>query len=330
MSRSRRQLTLACGPYDRTLALRDGRAEPEGVDLVYLPLTPEETFFRMLRHREFDVAEMSLSSYVLSLDDPEPPFVAIPVFPSRAFRHSGIYVNRLGDVTTPEQLAGRRVGVPEYQLTAMVWIRGILDEHYGVAPESVTYVTGGMEQPGRVEKKALDLPPGIRVERAPEDQTLSMMLDVGEIDAIYAPRTPSVYGNGRVTRLFEDFQPVEADYFRSTRIFPIMHTVVLRRDLYQEAPWLVQSLYKAFQEALAVVRPALHDTTALHYSLPWLVSHAEETEALMGPQPWAYGLEQNRHVLETFLSYSHRQGLARSLRTPESLFAPEALESFSV
>jgi len=326
----RRKITLACWDYDRTRALRDGRIVPEGVDLTYLPLQAEETFFRMMRHREFDVAELSLSSYVLSLDDPSPPFVAIPVFPSRSFRHSGIFVNREGGVRTPADLAGRRVGVPEYQLTAIVWIRGILAEHHGLPADSVTYVTGGLEDPRRIEKKALELPESIRVERAPEGSTLARMLDAGEIDAIYAPRTPSTYGNGRVVRLFEDWPAVERDYFRATGIFPIMHTVVLRRELYEEAPWLAQSLCKAFDGALAEVRDALHDTTALRYALPWLVAHAEETEALMGPNPWTYGIEANREVLATFLRYSHEQGLAKTLRAPDSLFAPESLETFAV
>jgi 4,5-dihydroxyphthalate decarboxylase len=326
----RRPLTLACGDYDRTLALREGRIVPEGVDLTYLTLSPEETFFRMLRHREFDIAELSLSSYALSLDDPEPPFVAIPVFPSRAFRHSNIFINDASTVRSPSDLVGRRVGVPEYQLTALVWIRGILEDYHGLPADSVTYVTGGLEQAGRIEKKALSLPDTIKIERAPEGRTLSQMLDAGEIDAIYAPRTPSNFGNGRVTRMFWDNAAVERDYFSASGIFPIMHTVVIRRDVYADAPWLAQSLYKAFNSALAEVRPLLHDTSALHVSLPWVVAHAEATEALMGPNPWAYGLETNRAALETFLRYSHSQGLAQTLRTPESLFASESLESFAI
>jgi 4,5-dihydroxyphthalate decarboxylase len=330
MSVYRRRLALACWDYDRTRALREGRVAPEGIDLTYLSLPPEETFFRMIRHREFDVSEMSLSSYVLSLETAAPPFVAIPVFPSRAFRHSGVFVNAGSAVRKPEDLAGGRVGVPEYQLTAVVWIRGILAEYHGLPVDSVTYVTGGMEEPGRFEKIALNLPDAIRIERAPEGRTLSAMLDEGELDAIYAPRTPSVYGNGRVVRLFEDWPTAEREYFAATGIFPIMHAVVIRRELYQEAPWIARSLYEAFDAALAEVRPALHETAALKYALPWLVAHAEETEKLMGPQPWAYGLEPNRTVLSAFLRYSAAQGLARQIREPESLFAPETLESFTV
>lgn len=330
MSGHHRNLTLACSDCDRTRALSEGRIVPEGVDLTCLSLEPEEVFFRMLRHREFDISEMSLSSYILSLEAAAPAFVAIPVFPSRAFRHSGIFINSDGPVRKPADLVGGRVGVPEYQLTAAVWIRGILAEHHGLPVDSVTYVTGGLEEPGRIEKVALDLPGTIRVERASGGKTLSAMLEAAELDAIYSPRTPRAYGNGRVVRLFKDWPAVERAYFVATRVFPIMHTVVMRRELYDEAPWLARSLYKAFDAALAEVQPALHDTTTLKYALPWLVAHAENTEELMGPNPWAYGLEPNRAALSAFLQYSAAQGLVPQVREPESLFAPETLESFVV
>jgi 4,5-dihydroxyphthalate decarboxylase len=326
----RRRLALACWDYDRTRGLWDGRIAPEGIDLTYLALSPEETFFRMMRYREFDAAELSLSSYVLSLEADPPPFVAIPVFPSRAFRHSGIYVNAERGIREPGDLAGGRVGVAEYQLTANVWIRGILAERHGVPIDAVTYVTGGLEQPGRIEKYAVDLPERIRVERAPEGRTLSELLDAGEIDAIYSPRAPSTFGNGRVVRLFADWPEAEKGYFRDTGIFPIMHVLAIRRELYEESPWIARSLYKAFDAALAEVRPQLHEVAALKYALPWIAAHAEETEALMGPNPWAYGLEPNRDVLATFLRYSAEQGLARRPREPESLFVPESLESYAV
>ena len=327
---TRRRVALACWDYDRTRGLADGRIVPEGVELTYLPLSPEETFFRMLRHREFDAAELSLSSYVLSLEAERPPFAAIPVFPSRAFRHSGIYVNAERGIREPGDLAGGRVGVAEYQLTANVWIRGILAERHGLEVDSVTYVTGGLEQPGRIEKLAIELPASVRIERAPEDRTLSSMLDAGELDAIYSPRAPSTFGNGRVVRLFADWPAVEKEYFRATGIFPIMHVLAIRRELHEEAPWIARSLYKAFDAALAEVRPQLHEVAALKYALPWVAAHAEETEALMGPDPWAYGVEANRHVLATFLRYSADQGIARTRREPESLFVPESLESFAV
>jgi 4,5-dihydroxyphthalate decarboxylase len=323
-------LTLACWDYDRTRALSDGTIRPEGIDLTCLPLAPEETFFRMARHREFDVAEMSLSSYVLSLADPEPPFVALPVFPSRSFRHSCIFVRRGSGIERPEQLRGGRIGVPEYQITACVWIRGILAEHHGVPVDSVTYVRGGLEDPRRVEKVPLSLPPSIRVESLPEGTTLSQQLAAGELDAIYTARAPSTFRTGEVQRLFADPEAVERAYFADTGIFPIMHVVVLRRDVYERNPWIAQSLLKAFTAARDDAVQRLFETTALRVALPWVTVQAERTVALMGDDFWSYGLEPNRAVLETFLRYSSGQGLGRADLVPEDLFVPEALESFAI
>lgn len=329
---SRLSLTMACWDYDRTSALADGRIRPDGIDLNCLNLPVEETFFRMMRHREFDVAEMSLSSYVVSLFAPDPPFIAIPVFPSRVFRHSGIYVNASAGIREPKDLVGRKVGNPEYQLTAIVWIRGILADDYGVPVNSVTYFTGGAEQPGRPEKQPLDLPADIRVQRIASDQTLSAMLAAGEIDAIYAPRAPSPFrnGSGTVKRLFPDFVSVEREYYQRTAIFPIMHTVVIRRDVYEQNRWVAQSLAKAFSAAQRETYEGLRETAALKAMLPWLTAHVEDTRREMGDDYWPYGLEKNRHTLETFLRYSFEQGLSKQLLRPEQLFAPETLESFRI
>lgn len=327
-----RALSLACWDYDRTRALREGRVGPQGVDLRYLSLPPEETFFRMARSREFDAAEMSLSSYVLTRDGDHPPFVAIPVFPSRAFRHSCIFVNVASGIEQAGDLRGKRVGVPEYQMTAAVWIRGIMAEHHGVPVEGVRYVTGGLEEPGRVEKLPLSLPEAIHVEPIPEGRTLADMLARGEIDALYTTRTPSTFARGtsEVARLFPDPRRVERAYFETTRIFPIMHVVVLRADVYEASPWLAQELFKAFDAAKTEAQRALHETSAIKHMLPWGPVDAEAVEELMGEDFWPYGLRPNRHVLETFLRYSHEQGLAARRYTPEELFAPETLEAYVV
>jgi 4,5-dihydroxyphthalate decarboxylase len=329
---SKLRLSLACWNYDRTRALMDGSVRPDGIDLTYLSLPVEETFFRMLRHREFDAAEMSLSSYAVSLARDPGRFVAIPVFPSRFFRHSCIYVNAHAGIREPRDLIGRRIGTPEYQMTAPVWIRGILAEHYGVPVDSVTYFTGGEEEPGRVEKIALDLPPGIRVERIGCAQTLAAMLDAGEIDALHTARMPSTFraGNPNVRRLFDDYPRVEQQYFRDTGIFPIMHTVVIRRDVYEANRWIAQSLYKAFAEAQRRTYEDLYVTAALKAMLPWLTAHVEEARALMGGDYWPYGFARNRATLATFLRYHHAQGLSKRLLDPEELFAPETLESFKI
>jgi 4,5-dihydroxyphthalate decarboxylase len=333
---SRLRLSLGCWNYDRTRALLEGRIQPEGIDLVYLNMPVEETFFRMLRHREFDVAEMSLSSYAVSLSGPDRPFVAIPVFPSRFFRHSCIYVNASAGIREPRDLVGKRIGNPEYQMTAPVWIRGILQDEYGVPAERMTYRTGGEEEPGRSEKLKLDLPPGIRVEPIGPTQTLSAMLASGEIDALYTARMPSSYrtdggtSGGKVRRLFEDYVEIEKAYFRKTRIFPIMHTVVIRRELYEANRWIAMSLYKAFCAAQKEAYQDLSVTAALKTMLPWLSAHAEDARREMGEDYWPYGFANNRETIATFLRYHHEQGLSKRRLEPQELFAPETLESFKI
>ena len=329
---SKLRLTLGCWNYDRTRALQDGRVQPDGIDLIYLDMPVEETFFRMLRHREFDVAEMSLSSYAVSLFRDPQPFIAIPVFPSRFFRHSSIYVSAAAGIREPRDLIGKRIGNPEYQMTAPVWIRGMLADEYGVPVDSVTYVTGGEEEPGRSEKIRLDLPPNIRVEPIGPGQTLAQMLAHGEIAALQTARMPSTYaaGDGRVKRLFEDFVEVEKAYHRRTGIFPIMHTVVIRRDVYQRSPWVAQSLFKAFCAAQRHTYEDLRQTAALKTMLPWLIAHVDEARRELGEDFWPYGFARNRDTLATFLRYHHEQGLSKRRLEPEALFAPETLESFRI
>lgn len=321
-------LALACWDYDRTQGLRDGRIRPDGVDLTYLALPAEEIFFRMARYQEFDAAEMSLSSYVISLFQ-ETPFVAIPVFPSRAFRHNGIYVNAAAGIEEPADLIGRVVGVPEYQMTAAVWIRGILAEHHDVPVSAVGYRTGGLHEPGRVEKLPIPELPGVEVEPIPPGQTLAEMLVDGEIDALYSARTPQPFAEGRpeVRRLFSNPRRHEEEYFAQTGIFPIMHTVVLRRSVYEKRPWLARSLYKAFEEAKLETARQLAETAALRYMLPWYYDEVERTHRIMGRDYWPYGLDPNETNLRTFLRYSHEQGLAERPLDPADLFARETLDS---
>jgi ABC-type nitrate/sulfonate/bicarbonate transport system substrate-binding protein len=325
-------LTLACGEYDRTRPLRDGRVRVDGVELVYLDLPVEETFFRMMRHREFDLAELSFSSYVISCFEQPRPFVGLPVYPSRSFRHGNIFVNAKAGIEQPSDLRGKRVGLPEYQLTALVWIRGILAEHHGLPADAVSYHTGGLETPGRIEKARVNLPPGISVEPIGEGKTLAKMLADGEIDALYSPRAPSTLfaGDGRVARLYPEPGVQEREYFATTGIFPIMHVIALRRDVYERNRWLAQTLTKAFVAAKELAYRELEQVVALKVSLPWLTSELERTRALMGRDHWSYGVEPNRHVLETFVRYAHEQGLARELLPIEDLFAPETLESFVI
>lgn len=329
---SRLRLTLACWDYDRTRALADGRVRLEGIDLNFVPLEVEETFFRMLRNREFDAAEMSLSSYTVSLSRPDPAFVAIPVFPSRFFRHSCIFVSEKSGIREPKDLIGKRIGVPEYQMTAPVWIRGILADEYGVDPASVTYFTGGEEEPGRDEKLKLNLPERFKVVPIGPDQTLSAMLAAGEIDALHTARTPSTFYSrpDAVRRLFPNFVEVEKAYFRRTGIFPIMHVIALRRDVYEANRWIAQSLFKAFLQAQAIAYANLRVTSAMTSMLPWQVAAVEEATAELGADWWPYGFAPNRAVLDAFLRHHHDQGLSPRRLEPEALFAPETFETFKI
>lgn len=325
-------LSLACWNYDRTEALANGSVRPDGIDLNFQTLEVEETFFRMLRHREFDAAEMSMSSYCVTLARDNPPFVAIPVFPSRLFRHSCIFVSAKSGIEKPEDLVGKRIGVPEYQMTAPVWIRGILQDEYGVDPTSVTYYTGGEEQPGREEKLKLDLPDKFRLEPIGPEQTLSRMLADGEIDALHTARTPSTFYSepDAVRRLFPDFVPVEKDYYARTGIFPIMHVVAIRREVYESNRWIAQSLFKAFSEAQRRLYDEFLVTASLKTMLPWQIAAVEETVALLGDDWWPYGFERNRAAIDTFLRYHHEQGLSSRRLQPEELFAEETFESFVI
>jgi 4,5-dihydroxyphthalate decarboxylase len=329
---SKLRLTLACWHYDRTRALADGRVRAEGIDLEYVGLEVEETFFRMLRHGEFDVAEMSLSSYAVTLSRGESPFVALPIFPSRMFRHSCIFISAKSGIRKPGDLSGRKVGVPEYQMTAPVWIRGLLQDEHGVDPASVDYFAGGVEETGRGEKIKLDLPPRIRVTSIGATQTLARMLAEGEIDALYTARAPSTFAthSDAVRRLFDDYVSAEREYYRRTRLFPIMHTVVVRRDIYKANPWIAQSLCKAFADAKRRARADLEVTNVLATMLPWQVAHVEEARREMGDDWWPYGLEANRAALETFLRYHHEQGLSSRRLAPEELFAPETHDAFRI
>lgn len=326
------KLTFACWDYDRTRALADGTVRPDGIDLTYLNLPVEETFFRMMRYREFECSEMSLSSYVASLHRDDPPFVAIPAFPSRFFRHSCVFVSAKSGVARPEDLRGRRVGVPEYQMTAPVWIRGILSDDYGLKVTDYEHLSGGEEEPGRDEKLKINVPEAIRLRPIGPTQTLAQMLAEGEIDALVTARAPSTFHSrpDAVKRLFADYVAAEKAYYAKTKIFPIMHTVVIRRDVYQAHPWVAQSLYKALQASKAKAMALYDQTAALPAMLPWLVAHAAEARSLMGEDWWPYGLEANRHVLDTFLRYHHEQGLSRRRLKPEEIFARETLEAFKI
>jgi len=325
-------LTLACEDYDRTRALLDGSIKPEGIDLTYLALPVEEIFWRMLRFEDFDVAELSMGAFLVAAAQGRRPFTAIPVFPSRTFRHRCFFVNSSSGIERPEDLRGKRVGVPEYTMTASVWLRGLLQHEYGVAPEEILWFQGGEEQPGRKDRVDFDLPPKIRLEVIPQDRTLNAMIESGEIDALMSPRMPSCFlsGSQKVRRLFPDYKRVEMDYFRKTGLFPLMHLMVIRMGIYEKNPWVAQSLYKAFCEAKDLCFSKIYDSNVLRTSLPWTLADYEETRLLMGEDYWPYGFAANRHGLETLQSYLLEQGLIKKSLDLEKLFAPNTLQAFKV
>ena len=321
-------LTLACGDYDRTLPLRTGAVRPDGVELEVLLLEPEEMFYRMARLRDFDVAEFSLSTYTVLRGRGE-PLIAIPVFPSFAFRHSAIFVRNDAGIREPRDLVGKRVGVPKYHMTAAVWVRGILEDEYGVSPSDLHWFEGG--EGAAVKEVDVTLPPGLRHQVVPGDRTLGDLLATGELDAFIGARRPagavSAKEPASVRRLFPDFRRVERAYFEKTGIFPIMHTVVLKEDLAREHPWLPRALYEAFVEAKRLAYRRLADTAVLPYVLPWLVAEVEETRALMGDDPFPYGVSRNRKTVETLASYAFRQGLAPRRLAVEELFCESLLDT---
>jgi 4,5-dihydroxyphthalate decarboxylase len=325
------ELSVAVGDYDRTRALIDGSVAIDGVDPVYMTLVPEEIFFRAFRAAEFDICELSLSSYTIKTAQNNCPYIAVPAFVSRAFRHTAIYV-RTDRVKKPEDLKGRKVGLPEYQLTANVWARALLEDDYGVKPADIHWIRGGIEHAGRPEKLAIKLPPGVRLDNAPDGATISGLLEAGEIDGFIAPRPPTLVekGHPNIGWLFRDPVAAAKDYYKRTRIFPIMHVVGIRRTLVEKHPWLPGAVFKAFERAKAVGIEKLSDTSATKVTLPFVEEALTAARALMGEDFWSYGVEPNRKVLDYFLSQHHGQGLSSRRVSVDELFHPGTYESFKL
>jgi len=315
------RLTLACGPYDRTQALRDGTIRPEGIDLNYVTLQPAEIFWRMLQFKEFDASEMSLSNYTTLVGTGQAPFVAIPVYPSRVFRHGYFFIDTAKGIKAPGDLKGKRGGVPEYSMTAAVYMRGLLQNEYGVKPSDVEWVQG------RADRLGHKLPADIRLTQAPAGTELGDLLECGEIDFLMTANNPLSFrrGSPNVARLFPNYPEVEKDYYRRTRIYPIMHTVVIRRDIYERDPWVALNLYKAFLAAKQHAFRLLAETGSPKASFAWLQPLIEEEQKIIGPDWYPYGIEQNRPSLEALLQYTHEQGLTPRRLRIEDLFAPSTL-----
>ncbi|HEY3246847.1 MAG TPA: ABC transporter substrate-binding protein [bacterium] len=320
------RLTLACGPYDRTEALRTGLVHPEGIDLVYVPIqSPPEIFARMLTTQAFDISEMSCAHALAHRERGDFPFVGIPVFPSRMFRHGYIFVTSASGIEAPKDLEGKAIGVPEYSQTAAVWIRGLLQHEYGVDLTTIRWVSGGVNAPGRPDV-LVNLPDAsVSITRV-GDRTLNDLLVSGEIEALIGARKPAAFGKDpRIRRLFPNYRDLEREYFRKTGIFPVMHTVVMREELYHEQPWIAESLYKAFVQAKEWALAQMRFSSSLRYTVPWLHADLEEMDEVFGSDPWPYGLDRNRDTLETLVRYLVEQRLMRRPIALEALYPPLTL-----
>ena len=325
-------ITIACGNYDRTRAIRDGRVNVDGCAVTYLPLYPEEIFHRAFKFQEFDVSELSFSSYLRTVAAGTSPYIGIPAFVSRIFRHSGIYIRKDAGISKPEDLRGKRIGVPEYQITAVVWMRGMMQHEYGVKPTEIHWVNGGQEQPGRGERTPLKPIPGLDLTPVPGGKTLVGMLRDGELDALFTARAPSSFikGEPHIARLFPDIRAAEEAYFKKTNLFPIMHLIGIKKTLVEQYPWLPTSVFKAFIEAKALAMIDLEDVNALMVTLPWLVAETAETKAIMGDDFWKYGVHENMREIEALTQYAFEQGLVDRKLRAEELFATPTFEMSKV
>jgi 4,5-dihydroxyphthalate decarboxylase len=317
-------LSLGCFNYDRTSALFDGRVEVEGVELIKSQIEPEEAFHRAFKFQEFDISEISMSSHTMMTSRGQNSYVAIPAFVSRLFRHSGIYIRTDRGIKGPADLKGKRVGLPEYQITANVWIRGVLQDEYGLRPADVHWRRGGVEEAGREERAPIALPADIDLQQIPGNNTLSSMLESGELDAVISARAPSCFLRGapNVDRMFPDYPATEEDYFRRTGIFPIMHAIGIRKSLAEQHPWLPVNVFKAFVRAKELAFAEMGQIGHLYHSVPWGVAAYEKAKQAMGPDYWSYGFEPNAQVLDTFTRYHHEQGLSARKVDPTELFVP--------
>jgi 4,5-dihydroxyphthalate decarboxylase len=319
---SRLPITIATWDYDRVRALTDGRVTVEGCDVNYITMPVEECFERAFFHGEFEVAEIGFSPFLIALSRGPTPYVAVPVFLSRMFRHSAVYVRTDRGIEGPADLRGKTVGVPEYQMSAVMWFRGYLKDEFGIDTRDINWVQAGLENPGRRDKFPLNLPEGFPLVSR-NDVSLSKLLAAGEIDVIMSARTPSCYieRHPKVRRLFPDYRAAEREYFKKTGIFPIMHALGIRRDIYDNNKWLAASLFKAFLKAKRLADAEFSETTALKIGLPWVTAEYEATVDAMGPDFWSYGVEPNRKTLATMARYSYEQGLAVREVSVDEMFA---------
>ncbi|SLN75758.1 PhnD/SsuA/transferrin family substrate-binding protein [Oceanibacterium hippocampi] len=329
---SKLRLSIAIGDYDRNRALLDGRVQIDGVDPIFMALSPEEMFFRAFRHQDFDISEVSFASQLVSMAQDRSQYQALPIFLSRAFRHSSIYIRTDKGIESPADLRGRSIGIAEYQLSANVWARALLEDEYGVRPAEIRWVRGGMNTAGRPEKLKVELPPEIRIDNAPDDRSLDDLLSAGEIDGFIGPRSLRCFDDGhpKVARLFGNGVEVASAYWRKTGIFPIMHLLGVRRELFEAHPFLGGALMKAFTRSKQFAEEMLSDTSATKVTMPFVEDHLAEARRLMGRDFWSYGVAGNEKTIKAFLDHHHRQGLSSRRIALDELFPARVRESYSL
>lgn len=330
-SRPNVRLTLAINDYDHVRDLVTGAVPVEGIDLTCMRFAVEETFFRFARYREWDISEFSLGKYCSLRAAGDDGITAIPVFPSRSFRHSAIFVRGDGPVDDPAALAGARIGIPEWTQTATIYVRGLLAHSYGLDLKAISWFQGGTNEPGRVEGIKLAPPPGFQITPVP-DRSLNEMLLAGELDAIVAAHPPDEFKQrtGRVVRMFSDYRSVEERYYEETGIFPIMHVIAMRSDTLAAHPWAAMNLLTAFAEAKRRSLVRAIDGNAPRYPIPWSFANAQRAEEIFGRDFWPYGIEANRRTLDGFLGFAHEQGVCERRLAPEDLFAEQVGAQFRI
>jgi len=316
-------LTLALNPYDHVRDVLNGEVRATGIELVPLELPIEEIFYRFTKFREWQASEMSFGKVISLMSEEKPEIICVPVFLSRVFRHSAIYLPQNSPIRKPKDLEGKRVGIPEWAQTAGIYVRGMLAHEYGVDLAKIQWLQAGVREPGRVEKVELKLPAGVKIERK-ADRTLVGMLEEGDLDAVMSAR--EVPGE----RLFKDYRAAEAEYWKKTRIFPIMHVLALRRDVYEKNRWVAMNLFQAFLEAKRRSVARVAEFGLSHLPMPWVPDHARQWREIAGEDFWPYGIEPNRPTLDAFLQYGYEQGVCKKRLTVEDLFAPETLQSFKI
>jgi 4,5-dihydroxyphthalate decarboxylase len=318
-------ITVASGEYDRIRPIKDGAVRIEGCVIDYHVVEPNQLFVRNLKSQEFDVSEMSFSTYITLVEQGLAHYTAIPVFLSRAFRHSAIFVRADRGIASPADLKGKRVGTPEYFTTMLVWMRGLLSDEYGIRPSDLRWRLGGLEQPARDTAK-VEAPAGVEVEPIPSGKTLSGMLADGELDAVFSARPPSCFGPPAqgVVRLFPDYRAAEQAYYRKAGVYPLMHAVGIRNSLLERHPWMAAHVYNAYAKAKEKAVNDFERLSALAVTLPWIEAEYRATQAVLGDDIWPYGIAANRTAIDTLCRYLHEQEFTRRRMRVEELFAPAA------